>query len=416
MPLPTTRLHLGLFFDGTGNNLANTGSQHPSHIARLYALYPDTPQHGCLGLYIKGIGARDGHPAAPLAMATGAGELGWEARVEQARVQLVTRLEEWLESRAHAGPITLVIDLFGFSRGAACARHFANDLHARSKGALCARLRGSKAIRTALPDLENTLQIRFMGLFDTVASITSLGPLPQLHLPEGLAQRIVHLVARDELRCNFPLSSAGRYDLPLPGAHADIGGGYPPETTERLLLSRPDRSWSKGHLPLAQAASHGRALALLRQYQALQPATGFAYRTLAWARKAPATDPRTDEVQVYASVEGRRVVRNDLAQVSLEIMHGLACAEGVPLRPLPPSQYPSELRPVAAKLHTYARELAHGRSATTGLNDAEEALLAARYIHHSSHWGCDGATPTSDLDSFYVHRPEPKGKRRILRA
>jgi hypothetical protein len=414
MPSPTLLLRIGLFFDGTGNNLANADVHHSSHIARLFKLYPNAPHFDCLSLYIEGIGTRDGQPDAAIAMATGAGELGWEARVAQAQEQLAKRLEGWLEGRAHAGAINVEVDLFGFSRGAACARHFANDLHAGEKGALCTLLRNNATIRAALPDLENALQVRFMGLFDTVASIISLGTSPRLQLPEGVARRIVHLVARDELRCNFPLSSAGRHDLPLPGAHADIGGGYPPETEERLLLTRPDRSLSPGHLPLSKAASYGRALALLRQCQAQRSSWGFDYRTRAWAHKAPARDPRSAEAHVYAAVEGRRVIRNDLAQVALEIMHRLACAEGVPLGELPPGRYRPELQPVVDKLQAYASRWAHDGSADMGLSSAEEALLAERYIHHSSHWGCDDATPTSDLEGLYVHRPEPKGKRRIL--
>ena len=413
MPSPSV-LRFGLFFDGTGNNLANTSDAETTHIARLFKLYPNDHQH--VGLYIEGIGTCDGEPDSRLAMATGAGDLGWETQVAQARLRLLARLKDWLERTAPEEGIRLELDLFGFSRGAACARHFANDVHAKGKSLLCALLRNDPAARAALPTPQDAMGIRFIGLFDTVTAITQLGTVPTVHLRADLAQRIVHLVAADEHRDNFPLCSAGQYDLPLPGAHADLGGGYPPLMEERLLLTRPDRSFTARRQPLTGAPSYLRSAALLEQRKAQAPDYGFDHQVLAWPRNPNVGDPRIDEVQVYAALEGRREVSNALAWVYLEIMHQLACAEGVALLPLPPAGYPAELAPMAAKLRAHAHAWAAGDNGDAQLSNAEQALLYRRYIHHSSHWGRDGATPTSDLDSLYIHRPAPQGKRRILRT
>jgi hypothetical protein len=88
--------------------------------------------------------------------------------------------------------------------------------------------------------------VNFVGLFDTVSAE---GLLPgndvddlQLRFEDDAARRVFHLVALDEYRENFPLTniaSACRaksevdgirsrmgFELGIPGAHSDVGGGY----------------------------------------------------------------------------------------------------------------------------------------------------------------------------------------------
>ncbi|WP_032621624.1 phospholipase effector Tle1 domain-containing protein, partial [Pseudomonas avellanae] len=86
-----------------------------------------------------------------------------------------------------------------------------------------------------------SIRLKVIGLFDTVAAIGSLKDLGNTHdannrrvnlyLPPGCAEQVLHLVARDESRRNFALNSvtpAWPREITLPGAHSDIGGGYPP--------------------------------------------------------------------------------------------------------------------------------------------------------------------------------------------
>ena len=78
------------------------------------------------------------------------------------------------------------------------------------------------------------VEIKFVGIFDTVSSFSagSFNNVDSLGLRiGGNAKKIVHLTAGDEYRKNFSLtditSSLGNgYELTLPGAHSNIGGGY----------------------------------------------------------------------------------------------------------------------------------------------------------------------------------------------
>lgn len=100
-----------------------------------------------------------------------------------------------------------------------------------------------------------------MGLFDTVASYGANfnNDTYELHLNfgNGYANKVVHLVALDEFRMNFSLTnikSAVRlssrngkgqmgYELRIPGAHSDVGGGYLSWTEKRDLT--PDQQGSR---------------------------------------------------------------------------------------------------------------------------------------------------------------------------
>src|SRR5476651_1467301 len=72
--------------------------------------------------------------------------------------------------------LPLTFDTFGFSRGAAAARHFANEIALGSRG-LLERVLISNAkgfSRHFLGQYHRDIQMGFIGLFDTVASIAGL--------------------------------------------------------------------------------------------------------------------------------------------------------------------------------------------------------------------------------------------------
>ncbi len=136
----------------------------------------------------------------------------------------------------------LTISVFGFSRGAAAARHFISR-----KAELCASLRIAPAV----------IEYTFVGLFDTVSSYGTTSFADdveelQLRLTDPAIKKVVHLVAGNEYRENFASTSIASaiaagvgYEVKLPGAHSDIGGGYgemenedrleTPEELQRLL-------------------------------------------------------------------------------------------------------------------------------------------------------------------------------------
>ncbi|QNT06234.1 MULTISPECIES: phospholipase effector Tle1 domain-containing protein [Marinomonas] len=81
--------------------------------------------------------------------------------------------------------------------------------------------------------------MRFVGLFDTVGSFYLPGdnrnaPF-KLHLNSKDVGRAFQICAHHEYRINFPLTSLktkGKlppnfYEEVFPGAHTDVGGGYP---------------------------------------------------------------------------------------------------------------------------------------------------------------------------------------------
>lgn len=146
--------------------------------------------------------------------------------------------------------IKIYYSIFGFSRGAAEARVFANWFLW-----LCqfdARLSNRDGV--TLGTIPVTFD--FMGLFDTVASVglASSAPVPGAHghygwadtehslrLPEVPPSNCLHLVSGHELRRSFPLDSimyknncpANCTEVVMPGVHSDVGGGYLPKEQGR---------------------------------------------------------------------------------------------------------------------------------------------------------------------------------------
>lgn len=129
--------------------------------------------------------------------------------------------------RNNNSPVPLSIDIVGFSRGAALAREFGNRIHQQSPN-------GYFSINDSLRGALNAcVDLRFMGLFDTVAQFGLAGSNNhQYNLTIAPVWTwVAHAVALHERRWLFPLSSA--YDgladnvieAPFIGAHADIGGG-----------------------------------------------------------------------------------------------------------------------------------------------------------------------------------------------
>jgi hypothetical protein len=161
-------LWLSFFFDGTGNNRnADLNLLKHSNIVRLFRAHkPESLKDGIFSLYIPGIGTYfpeigdDGGSARGL----GCGAMG-EERLSFALKQFDVFLSVPLaKANAQANAIQEInIAVFGFSRGAALARAFVNMVMERR-----CDLRERKWIlkRGAWP-----VRFRFLGLFDTVASV-----------------------------------------------------------------------------------------------------------------------------------------------------------------------------------------------------------------------------------------------------
>ena len=144
----------------------------------------------------------------------------------------------------------LYYSIFGFSRGAAEARVFANWFLWLCR--LDAKL--TKQPGQTLGSIPVTFD--FMGLFDTVASVGLASSAPvfgahghygwadatdSLKVPEVPPAKCLHLVSAHEIRRSFPLDSvmsestspANCTEIVMPGVHSDVGGGYFPKEQGR---------------------------------------------------------------------------------------------------------------------------------------------------------------------------------------
>lgn len=172
--------------------------------------------------------------------------------LRERRDHLRSKVERW-QAAARPRVSRIRLSVFGFSRGAAEARVFCNWLQDAldRDGSLC-----------GIP-----LQVDFLGIFDTVASVgmanSSLvfdghggwGREADLRVPARV-KRCVHVVAAHEVRGSFPLD-AFRGDCPsalqlvYPGVHSDIGGGYQVgEQGKGFLGSRGADTAKLSQLPL----------------------------------------------------------------------------------------------------------------------------------------------------------------------
>ncbi|MES2757093.1 MAG: DUF2235 domain-containing protein [Pseudomonadota bacterium] len=163
-------LWFSFFFDGTGNNLAaDEGTLKHSNVAKLYRAHvEDDETNGIYRLYIPGVGTyfkEVGDPGGT-DLGLGTGHFGDE-RIMWALQRFETLLSPHVCRAANPTNDIVEINLsaFGFSRGAALARAFI-DLFIEQR---CTRLRDSGVLR--LKRGAYLVRIRFMGLFDTVASV-----------------------------------------------------------------------------------------------------------------------------------------------------------------------------------------------------------------------------------------------------
>lgn len=183
-------------FDGTWNE-NETDEAKATNVVKFRDAYSGR------AFYLDGVGTRLGFIGKILGGLTGAG----------ARVRIKEAMEQ-LDGNFAAGD--RLIDIIGFSRGAALALHFANEIW----------------------EERNKAEIRFLGLWDVVASFglpgNDLNLGWTLTLPDNV-RKCYHAMALDERRGNFPLTRVRATTGGLPtegrlqevwfrGVHSDVGG------------------------------------------------------------------------------------------------------------------------------------------------------------------------------------------------
>lgn len=163
-------LWFSFFFDGTGNNLAaDVGTLKHSNVAKLYRVHAENDKiKGVYRVYVPGVGTyfkEVGDPGGTT-LGLGAGAFG-EERLDWALARFDALLLPHLRRAENPSNKILEINLsaFGFSRGAALARAFVNLFLERR----CEKQGKESVGRLKLGGY--AVRIRFLGLFDTVASV-----------------------------------------------------------------------------------------------------------------------------------------------------------------------------------------------------------------------------------------------------
>lgn len=250
---------ISFFFDGTGNNKHKDFPRTHSNVAALFDAHEANPARGVIPLYYEGLGTdfefKDRHERKVVYTRGGPyhydeegyKEDGWlektkglavgegiDMRLEKAMFDFESNIEQ-VRARTRIDEINLAA--FGFSRGSTEARAFMHWLAAHSKVAR----QGKNLTYDGIP-----LNVKFLGIFDTVESVGGAGKnkrpeLIKTSVPD-FVQKCFHSCAAHELRHAFPLTALGtnRYvQAVVPGAHADVGGGYGPSDQGRTnLLAR----------------------------------------------------------------------------------------------------------------------------------------------------------------------------------
>ena len=484
VPKREITLTLGVFFDGTGNNAINTenmlkacSSEHfnlsdkdaktiliqcgqrqmgvsgfeassytgyYTNVHWLYTLYKvDLPvESGAAqqAIYVEGIGTKAGSPDSPVGLGLGISDTGVIAKTDDAVADLVQAIITARDNFPENQNIIvkkIQFDIFGFSRGAAAARHFANRIFSKD-GAVIA------AIRQGLGEVEYhgspEGKTRFLGIFDTVAAIgtPSNGLNPHtadtgdvnIVLRPGVAEKVFHITAQNECRFNFALNSVRPAwpELALPGVHSDIGGGYLPVELENLYMSRPRVET----VPLIQSGKETRVYRQTlaeREMLSLAPTIAPVMRT---NNIVPETwyDDRMPQDR-YGSFQKRsfaalllkdRIVKNDWSKVVLRVMLDAAQEAGAIFETIRESnmdlKIPVELTSFCTKAISLGKATRMGPT-IQGFTTDEIDKIAKDYIHCSSNWNAvvtdsrgrvrDGTSP-AEMISF-TGRPDENWRR-----
>lgn len=340
---------INLFFDGTKNNFYNTRDREAfkeqiykdldeyesytnaySNVAHLYNQRLVNSANA-VWVYIEGAGSAlakeqtrgnietlqsQGKKDDMQGFAFGSGSTGIEERAKLA----FARIKQEFELRYGKGnkPNILTINIYGFSRGAATARHF---IH----------------IAKTQPNLfegwdltANKIRFKFIGIFDTVSSfhknfsetlnfqddVQNLTlNFSDLNSSDKKITKVFHIVAMDEYREYFSvtnINSALRdgygIEVYMNGAHSDIGGSYPGNVSDSYDVELNDTAlfnWliQKGYYRSDQHIRH-------------PPTNWFASEFYRFSRTS--TNNQFDKHDIH----GR--VKNDIHKISLKMMRLMA--------------------------------------------------------------------------------------------
>lgn len=281
-------LTISIFFDGTLNNRENTEARlglqgndgteaynsksnkkddsyenDYSNVARAYNAALNNEEHR--SVYAEGIGTETFEEDSNLpGAAFGGGDTGVVGKVKKGCKAIGENVTKLLIKNYDI----LYINVFGFSRGAAAARHF---LSVANKKIACGRVSKNEynytetgerftyesdvpslILKNGLLDFYliknglkyNEIKFQFAGLYDTVSSywFPHFDDVSQLDLKAVKHAQIAYQIqSADEYRFNFDITNIkstmiGGVESVLPGVHSDVGGSYRESAQEESLL------------------------------------------------------------------------------------------------------------------------------------------------------------------------------------
>lgn len=399
-------VHIGVFFDGTGNNKdKDKPLEKMSNIAKLSDLYVQgeiknlsnkSCDHYGYMIYKDGVGTAGG-----MDTATGGGAgSGGALRINEVITELVKLLKDGgaypaVLVEGGAGYRERIIDVFGFSRGAAMARDFINTFNTRN----------NKKFKL------KKIRFNFVGLYDTVGSFGVAGndinykpkdPTKDseslfsehakdntfeeynFHLTMKSADKIVHMIASDEVRKNFPLSSiegSGHTEWTYGGVHSDIGGGYLPEEVEP--------HWYR----IGKFNSIAKAREASQEAKKKDPSWKISIST--------DQTPRGVITSYRVNASKKRPVTNELTHITFHRMHEMALNHTFTV-PLDPISTPMPSCMMEYDSHTKTNP-------SSAMSYSNVQILREKYFHHSArdqddhdtHRAADGIGEFMGNDSRY---------------
>ena len=342
------------------HKLYKTDTRDIKHKEHLYECHRNK-------VYVTGAGTYDSRnkeehqdDATFLGSAFAVGDTGVITKVNQACKDVATKLASLPVDYID----TLVLDVFGFSRGAAEARHFVSsitsiELNVTTKD--CVDRQGkaykefilSKDGKNLYPYLIKEQEskkdaividkiiFRFVGLFDTVPHYGLYqdddAQELKLDLQPTRISRVVHITAKNEFRRNFSLYSiksakdatlADNFiEKGLFGAHSDIGGGYLDNHEElvklavRVKYSKYDdqdaaifallKRWNRRYFWVKNPI-----ITIVQTKEEMQGRDGFYI-----IKNVMKNERHDDKIFLYNIYMYRKKIDSEYSEVSLDYMH-----------------------------------------------------------------------------------------------
>ena len=414
-------IRFGVFFDGTGNNSFNAdfgaqcadqgfvpdenedicadlneyskkarGSYDNSitNIGRLFNEYKFESGKS-YRIYMEGVGTKaqeedDRFPD----MGLGIGDLGVIAISNLASDKLV---KLFIEKDLDSNLIHIVFDLFGFSRGAATARHFANEIHKKNNGLIHEKLQLNESSKVS---------INFIGLFDTVAAIGCMRDLldttdeynhgVNLYLPKNIANKVIQITAHHECRDNFALNSVApeHQEFALLGVHSDIGGGYRDLNDDVLIMKPYIQTYSRSD---QISVRQFRQIAEQRIDDAKKDFLPYVLSSNNLSENNITKMVMTNNHYKYKAILSmKREISPDLQLLVFKLMHKIGLEYNVPF-----SFDTLVLDDDLQTLYSYYESISNQSTELLGLsviNNIPTSLSSSilkQYVHCSDHWALD---------------------------